>query len=243
MGSYFKHLHSFLENFKPGMGCISRQVNYSNQWVCNTNGKWTELCKAKFTADATARKESRLDYAGGSQNETFFLKNCGFFSERVPLTHLVRNFDKQIISIYHPTGDIQAAYRLFSEDIASVKNTDEFEQIMKPIRQGYEKIITQAGKSTLEKIWNMNPHSGEKGSILESLKNKGVYINFLEDLGIKYPLIKDYVEMVINAGDVSPACVVSLVRNQGELEISDPDIRLFLAVHYLSLNRKPKKNK
>jgi len=66
------------------MGAVSRQVVYSNQWVCNTDGKWTELKRAKFTADATARKESRLDYAGGTLNQTFFLKNCGFFSDRVP---------------------------------------------------------------------------------------------------------------------------------------------------------------
>ncbi len=35
----------------------------------------------RFTADATARKENRLDYAGGSEGESFFLQNCGFFSE------------------------------------------------------------------------------------------------------------------------------------------------------------------
>jgi len=82
--TYLKRLHSFLENFIPAMGCESRQVEYSNQWICNDAGKWTELTKAKFTADATARKESRLDYAGGSINQNFFLKNCGFFSEKVP---------------------------------------------------------------------------------------------------------------------------------------------------------------
>lgn len=78
-----KRLHSFLENFIPEMGVVSRQVIYSNQWVCNTDGKWTELKRTKFTADATARKESRLDYAGGTSNHCFFLKNCGFFSNRV----------------------------------------------------------------------------------------------------------------------------------------------------------------
>ncbi len=35
----------------------------------------------EFTADATARKESRMDYAGGAEGQSFFLKNCGFFSE------------------------------------------------------------------------------------------------------------------------------------------------------------------
>ena len=31
-------------------------------------------------ADATARKDARLDYSGGVENGNFFLKNCGFFN-------------------------------------------------------------------------------------------------------------------------------------------------------------------
>ncbi|SHF30878.1 protein of unknown function [Mariniphaga anaerophila] len=77
-------LHSFLENFLTDTGDQTRMAYYSNQWVCNTSGEWTELTKVKFTADATARKDSRLDYAGGAENSKFFLKNCGFFSDRTP---------------------------------------------------------------------------------------------------------------------------------------------------------------
>ena len=83
--TWLKRPHSFLENFNPAYGNISRRANYSNQWVCNTEGKWIELKKARFTADATARKEARLDYAGGSENGVFFLKNCGFFNEKTDI--------------------------------------------------------------------------------------------------------------------------------------------------------------
>lgn len=75
-------LYSFLENFMTDTGDQSRMAWYSNQWVCNAEGNWTELTKIKFTADATARKESRLDYAGGVEEDRFFLKNCGFFSDK-----------------------------------------------------------------------------------------------------------------------------------------------------------------
>ncbi|WP_430815304.1 DUF3472 domain-containing protein [Carboxylicivirga sp. RSCT41] len=81
--TYIKRPHSFLENFYTQMGNTSRMAYYTNQWVCNKEGKWYELTRAKFTADATARKDSRLDYAGGVQDGKFFMKNCGFFSERV----------------------------------------------------------------------------------------------------------------------------------------------------------------
>jgi len=80
--TWLKKLYSFLENFITHTGDQSRMAWYSNQWVCNTAGNWTELTRIKFTADATARKDSRLDYAGGVQDDRFFLKNCGFFSDK-----------------------------------------------------------------------------------------------------------------------------------------------------------------
>lgn len=85
--TYLKRPHSFLENFIPENGNITRMAIYSNQWVCNVSGKWFELKKARFTADATARKEARLDYSGGIETGGFFLKNCGFFNGKTEINN------------------------------------------------------------------------------------------------------------------------------------------------------------
>ena len=82
---YLQNLYSFLENFDTNTGNISRKANYNNQWVYTTEKEWIELTKAKFTADATARKKSRLDYSGGANGNQFFMKNCGFFSDTTPI--------------------------------------------------------------------------------------------------------------------------------------------------------------
>lgn len=79
--SWLKRPHSFLENFSTQTGFISRKGYYSNQWVRDSGGEWHEMTRARFTADATARKGSRLDYAGGVEGGRFFMKNCGFFDE------------------------------------------------------------------------------------------------------------------------------------------------------------------
>lgn len=79
--TYLTHLYSFLENFYTGQGNVTRMGEFSNQWIYTTKNEWLELSRIKFTADATARKESRMDYAGGVSGNSFFLKNCGFFSE------------------------------------------------------------------------------------------------------------------------------------------------------------------
>ncbi|HXJ99829.1 MAG TPA: DUF3472 domain-containing protein, partial [Gelidibacter sp.] len=82
---HLQRLYSFLENFVPSYGNITRKANYNNQWIYTTDGEWIELTKAKFTADATARKEARMDYGGGVVGNEFFMENCGFFSETIPI--------------------------------------------------------------------------------------------------------------------------------------------------------------
>lgn len=83
--TYLTRPHSFLENFRTEVGHISRMGEYTNQWIMDTKGQWHELTKAKFTADATARKGSRVDYAGGAIGNKFFMKNCGFFDEKTTM--------------------------------------------------------------------------------------------------------------------------------------------------------------
>ena len=83
--TYLKSLYSFLENFTPDTGNQSRMALYGNQWVWTSQNQWVELTEAKFTGDATARKNYRKDYAGGLSKGAFFLKNCGFFNDFVPL--------------------------------------------------------------------------------------------------------------------------------------------------------------
>lgn len=67
-------------------------VYFGNQWICNSDGQWKELDQARFSADATARKGYRMDYAGGVNKDYFYLKNCGFFNDNTEIgTELTRN--------------------------------------------------------------------------------------------------------------------------------------------------------
>jgi hypothetical protein len=78
--TYLEGFHSFLENFEPEQGFIPREVLFDNQWVCDEKGNWIEINSAKFTTDETGNRGYRMDYSGGLVRQSFFLKNCGFFS-------------------------------------------------------------------------------------------------------------------------------------------------------------------
>lgn len=87
--SYLTRLYSFLENFIPETGIISRQGGFYNQWIRDSKGKWHEITEAQFSADATAKKGSRLDYSGGIKNNGFYLKNCGFSNDHLKIGTLL----------------------------------------------------------------------------------------------------------------------------------------------------------
>ena len=84
--TWYKRPHSFLENFNPNQGYLTRSLLMGNQWARSTAGEWRELTEGTFTYDATAAAGVRLDYAGGLSGEhCFFLKNGGFFNENTTI--------------------------------------------------------------------------------------------------------------------------------------------------------------
>ena len=75
---------TFLENFNPETGYLTRKALYSNQWARTKEGKWIQVSdKARFTVDETGRKKARMDYKGGIEGNAFFLQNCGFFNDYI----------------------------------------------------------------------------------------------------------------------------------------------------------------
>ncbi len=101
-GYYLKGLYSFLENFEPDMGTVTRKVFFGNQWVADSSGNWYALTNVLFTGDATANINYRKDYSGGVDGNRFYLRNCGFFDDFTKLkTPLVR----QSTSGNHPAID------------------------------------------------------------------------------------------------------------------------------------------
>jgi hypothetical protein len=79
--TYLKRFHSFLENFSPVQGDLSRKVLFDNQWICDDKGVWSELKSARFTTDNTGMKGYRMDYQGGTEKGALYLKNGGFFND------------------------------------------------------------------------------------------------------------------------------------------------------------------
>lgn len=81
--THLRGFHSFLESFDPTYGHVEREAGYGNVWVRSTQGNWFECVQARFSVDATGGGRHRLDFAGGASGNSFFMRNCGFFSGTV----------------------------------------------------------------------------------------------------------------------------------------------------------------
>ena len=94
--SYLKKFHSFLENFIPEQGDLSRKVLFDNQWICDDKNVWTEINTARFTTDNTGTKEYRMDFKGIIDNNSFYLKDGGFFNDyTTPKTTFTRSLSNK----------------------------------------------------------------------------------------------------------------------------------------------------
>ena len=107
--TWYTHPYSFLENFNPDQGYLSRKVYFGNQWARSKEGVWTPITQAKFTHDATARAGVRLDYQGGETDDNrFYLKMGGFFDDSVPMGTMFQRSETGS----HPEIDWEALEKL-----------------------------------------------------------------------------------------------------------------------------------
>lgn len=77
--TWMKYVSSFLENFMPEQGYLTRKAFYGNAWAVSDQEEWFPIQEAMFTYDDTGRNGIRVDYWGGSDGENFYLKMGGFF--------------------------------------------------------------------------------------------------------------------------------------------------------------------
>lgn len=74
--TYLKHFHSFLENFNPDKGFLTRKAYYKNQWYYTD--RWHPVHEAVLTMDNTFMSKQRTDATGGLEGGQFFLQQGGF---------------------------------------------------------------------------------------------------------------------------------------------------------------------
>ena len=143
-----------------------------------------------------------------------------------------------------------------------IKNDSVFNQLYKsediPINEAYYNYLNEVSKKGLEGISNnifysdrvmINSlyelnflekkktkffESGKEGYSLE-LKIQSNYINFLEYVAVRNPVILEYLNIFKSTGALPPTSTLLLVNLKSE-DLNDINIRLILGVHFLIIN-------
>lgn len=101
-----------------------------------------------------------------------------------------------------------------------------------------EEMYKQISDSTFNQIWTFNKAQNvDRKDTLKSITYNidGTYFSFLRNLGEEYPRIQKYCYTFIACGYFSPTMVPDLLVNYEEYNIDDIKIRLFVAIHYLTM--------
>ena len=157
---YLTHLYSFLENFWGVNGNLYRKANFGNQWIRTENGEWRALTESTFSCDATGKALDRLDFGGGTENNSFYLWNGGFENTNTNYgEHFTRTNvnEKPVIDLY--------------------KNVDSAAQTEKDKKQIFDSVA--AGK--LDTTGNIN---GVYYKILK--EGSGGLVNVNDTLTVNY---------------------------------------------------------
>jgi hypothetical protein len=101
------------------------------------------------------------------------------------------------------------------------------------------KLYYEISDSTFNEIWSFerSPQRRSSDSIRYLQYNsKGKYFSFLKELATQYKHVKDYYATHQAAGDLSPSMAGNVLYNYDDYNYDDVRIRLFIAIHFLTLN-------
>jgi hypothetical protein len=164
-----------------------------------------------------------------TQNE---LKSFFNESEIKELKIISDEFDKQLLSNFG-VNELEKSYFKFFVSIEQAKTSDEFILKISFIDMG--SILEKINTNVLSLIWELDSLNQQGLIEIKSLRLKGPYADFLKLYGKENSILKEYFESIEISGDVSPFSIGLLRTKARQLNISDSNIRLILAIHYLSI--------
>ncbi len=143
------------------------------------------------------------------------------------LNHIVEIYDAVLTAAYL-TSDEKEAYISFSRAfVVSIKIKGAF---IAP--NGLDIDITKF--KVFDKIWKRFPgNEFEDYSI--NFYPKSQYFDYLESISKNSGFIEKYIDSFDKANDLTPTAIIFFAENVQEMNLSDLNYRLVVALHYLTL--------
>jgi hypothetical protein len=159
-------------------------------------------------------------------------------TEQEGLETILDFFETQICGLANVHRDsITNCYGMF---FGSIRNARRKGMLYVPIQfPAQEAMYTRLTPELFSEIWvlgrGVDQTTGESVSRI-SLNAEGKYLLLLQRLRNKYASLDSYVQSFQEEKRLSSAMIESVMTDDDRFNINDPAVRLFLAVHYLTIN-------
>ncbi len=167
-------------------------------------------------------------------------------SELKDLSDLMVEFENNIYA-NDKSINLQKKYIAFCSELEKEKSSLDFNNKIQLLFQDNKKTNQLISNETYKKIWKIEiGRINNSNSFLDttlSLRTDGAYVDFLKDYANKNPFVKEYLNSLIIAGDMSPAMVATMQKEWQKLNFNEPLDRLILAVHYFTIAEMLSRNK
>jgi hypothetical protein len=160
-------------------------------------------------------------------------------------------------------ADLQKITEFFENQICKTNQTD-FKNCFEPILPnlidfGYEPIFKlidfrlqnelyeSIGEKTFNEIWNFckttKLKTNEKYQSLCAKGVEGKYADFLLAVGQENKFVKKYAKRLIASGDFESSALLQqwIYTNKESFDLENPNIKLLIAIHFLSINDQEKR--
>lgn len=190
-----------------------------------------QLITILFLINFSAKSQERL-------NDNSTIKTVFNEIEIQDLETILIFFDNKICETENiDKSNILDCYLSFFERMAKSENAGIIEFRI-PFNE-QENIYKSINQTTFDEIWTFGKNwKRETNQAFKYLTYnlKGKYAKYLEKLGIENRIIKTYIESLYAAGDISPSIFANVLMGYKNYDITNSQIRLMIAIHYLTLN-------
>ena len=159
-------------------------------------------------------------------------------AEILDLTTILDFFEHQVCDLLQVNPDsIRDCYQAFFNNVASAQTTGV---IYVPVPFDAQKeMYTHLSDAVFKEIWlrgtAVNQETGDT-TVRMNLSFDGKYMRFLEELKTDYQILEAYRLSLSQEHKISKVMIETVLYNYQQYNMEDLRMRLFIALHYLTLN-------
>lgn len=154
------------------------------------------------------------------------------------LTIILDFFENEICDVQQVTStNVEACYHALFENMLKSETTGTL-YVPVPFHKqlGMYKTLTDGAFTDIWKRGTaVNQETGDT-TIRMNLSLDGKYMQFLDSLNADYQILDAYKNSFKKEKKISRAMIETVMYNSQQYNLSDPRMRVFLALHYLTLN-------